>query len=64
MASVCGKDVRQQYVSRWVNKLGECPPRYMHKIEAATRAAGDPVLAKELCPDAFDFPDDSGSEAA
>lgn len=52
LARVCG--TKQQNVHKWV-KSGAVPALYVFRIEAATRLLGDPVLAKDLCPEMFEI---------
>ena len=53
LAAVCGQRVRQQHVYNWLNRDLKLPEKYALKVQAATSAKGEAVLAHELCPEAF-----------
>lgn len=54
LAEVCGKPVKQQHVSKWLNHgKRQLPPQHAMKVQRATVEKGDPVYAWQLCPDVF-----------
>lgn len=46
-------NIKQQHVHNWIHRGKRLPERYAMTVEAATKAKGRMVSAKDLCPIAF-----------